>query len=66
MYKERIPPRQREALVLAAQGLTNEEIARRMSVARGTIYGYFYHIYDRLNIHPRRRSEAVRRFLVGV
>ena len=54
--------RQRQVLQLAAEGLTNYEIADRLCIGRRNVAGVFEQIYDKLNIRPARQ-EAVWRYL---
>jgi DNA-binding NarL/FixJ family response regulator len=43
---------------LAAEGLTNPEIAQRMFIARGTVKVHLSHVYGKLNV--RNRSELAK------
>ena len=52
--------REREILVLVAQGCTNLEIGERLSIARTTVRTHLENIYDKLCVHDR--TEAVVKF----
>lgn len=52
----RLTPREREILVLAAQGLTTAGIAERLSVSLQTIRTHFRNIYRKIGV--KTRSEA--------
>lgn len=56
--------RQRQVLQLAAEGLTNYEIAAQIGVAPRSVAGVFEDVYHKLNIRPARQ-EAIWRFLQG-
>ena len=45
--------RQREVLGLICQGLTDEEIARKLGVARNTVRNHVTVIYQRIDVHSR-------------
>lgn len=44
---------------LAAQGLSNEEIGQRLSLALGTVKWHLHNIYEKLKV--RNRTQAIRR-----
>jgi DNA-binding NarL/FixJ family response regulator len=54
--------RETEIVVLAARGLSNEEIARELNVAPATIKRHLANIYAKIGVHSR--SEAVRTALM--
>jgi DNA-binding CsgD family transcriptional regulator len=54
---EPLTPRETEVLSLAASGLTNAEIARRLRVSGNTVKSHLAHAYGKLG--ARNRSEAV-------
>lgn len=54
---DRLMPRQRECLVLAALGLRNRQIATTLGIREGTVKTYMRGAYDRLG--ARNRTEAV-------
>lgn len=56
-----ITRRELEVLALLAEGLTNQEIAGRLSITRTTARTHLTHIYRKLKV--RRRTEAVIRFI---
>jgi RNA polymerase sigma factor (sigma-70 family) len=45
--------RQREIVMLAANGLSNKEIARRLGLSEGTVKVHLHSIYRRLGIRNR-------------
>jgi DNA-binding CsgD family transcriptional regulator len=51
-----------EVLVLAARGLSNEEIARELSLALATVKRHLANVYQKVGV--RSRSEAVRMALM--
>jgi DNA-binding NarL/FixJ family response regulator len=55
--------RERQILRLVAAGLTNEEIARRLFLAKSTVAGHLTAVFRRLGV--RSRSEAVTMILAG-
>lgn len=52
-----VTKRELEILSLAARGLANKEIARRIGVSEGTIKNHFVELFQKLNV--RSRTEAV-------
>jgi LuxR family maltose regulon positive regulatory protein len=54
-----LSPRELEVLQLIAEGLSNDEIGKRLFLALDTVKGYNRRIYDKL--HVQRRTEAVAR-----
>ena len=52
---ESLTPTESQVVDLAAQGLTNPEIAQRMFISRGTVKVHLSHVYAKLNL--RNRSE---------
>ena len=57
---EDLSPREREILVLVAQGFPNKEIAQRVGVSDGTVRWHLRHVYHKL--HVRSRTEAALKF----
>ncbi|MBV7332637.1 response regulator transcription factor [Chloroflexi bacterium TSY] len=49
----RLTAREREILLLIAQGFTNREIANHLTVSLNTIKTHRLHIYDKLDRHDR-------------
>jgi len=45
--------RQREVMLLAAKGLSNKEIARRLEISEGTVKVHLHCIYGKLGIRNR-------------
>jgi LuxR family maltose regulon positive regulatory protein len=56
---EPLSPRELEVLRLIAQGLSNDEIGRRLFLALDTVKGHNRRIFDKLQV--QRRTEAVAR-----
>lgn len=54
-----LSPRELEVIELAAQGLSNYQIARRLDIAEGTVKCHMHSIFDKLE--ARCRVEAVNR-----
>lgn len=54
-----LPPRQRQALGLAALGLTNSEIATRLHVSPRTVSKHLMLAFDRLGVHSRQEAADV-------
>lgn len=48
-----LTPREREILTLIAQGLTNREIAERLTLSLNTVKTHRLHIYQKLDLHDR-------------
>ncbi|MFZ5817589.1 MAG: response regulator [Bacillota bacterium] len=53
-----LTPREREILILVAEGNTNAEIARKLYISEKTVQTHRSNILDKLNIHDR--TELVR------
>ncbi|MBP2018175.1 DNA-binding NarL/FixJ family response regulator [Symbiobacterium terraclitae] len=53
-----LTPREREILILVAEGLTNAEIARRLFISEKTVQTHRSNMLDKLGIHDR--TELVR------
>ena len=45
--------REREVMLLVAEGLSNEEIARRLEISDGTVKVHLHCIYEKLGIRNR-------------
>ncbi len=60
--------REREILTLIADGLTNREIADRLTLSLSTVQTYYTHILEKLNLHNRAEvmKYALRRGLIQV
>jgi DNA-binding NarL/FixJ family response regulator len=54
---EALAPREREILVLVAQGYANKEIADRLALSVGTVCWYLHEVYRKL--HVQSRTQAV-------
>ena len=50
---EELTARQREIVLLIAQGLSNKEIARRLNITEGTVKTHLHNIYHHLGIRNR-------------
>lgn len=57
----RLSPRQREVVELAARGLTNQEIARALSISPATVHAHLSAAY--LVLEVSNRTEAAAAFL---
>jgi DNA-binding NarL/FixJ family response regulator len=55
--------REREVVELIAHGLSNKEIARRLSIEVATVKNHVHHILEKLDVH--RRGEAAARLRAG-
>jgi two-component system response regulator NreC len=53
-----LTPRERQVLTLIAEGLTNQEIAKRLYISIKTVQTHRAHILEKLNLHDR--TELVR------
>lgn len=60
-----LTPRQREIAVLAAQGLTNREIAARLVVSVRTVANTLYAVYDKTGVNDREALAALLNRLAG-
>jgi DNA-binding CsgD family transcriptional regulator len=58
---ERLTPQEEIALSLLASGLSNKEIASRMSLGIGTVKFHLAQIYQKLGVQGRGRGAAVAR-----
>lgn len=56
MIRDRLSPRQREVMNLAADGRTNKEIARALAMSPTTARDHLHQAYKKLN--ARNRVEA--------
>jgi DNA-binding NarL/FixJ family response regulator len=56
---ERLTEREREVLVLAAQGHTNKAIGSALRISARTVQGHLAHVFEKL--HAESRTEAVMR-----
>nr|WP_242411241.1 LuxR C-terminal-related transcriptional regulator [Pseudomonas knackmussii] len=59
VLEEGLTDREREVVCLAAQGLSNEEIGQKLSLALGTVKWHLHNIYEKLKV--RNRTQAIRR-----
>jgi len=53
-----LTPRQRQIMVLAAEGLSNKQIARQFNLTEGTVKIHLHKIYQRLGISNRTSLAA--------
>jgi DNA-binding NarL/FixJ family response regulator len=56
---ERLTPRESEVLRLLAQGLTQDEIATRLSISSKTVSTHIEHVLSKLGVHSRAQAVAV-------
>jgi two-component system nitrate/nitrite response regulator NarL len=55
---QKLTARQREIMLLVAQGLSNKEIARRLNISEGTVKVHLHQIYHSLGIRNRTALTA--------
>ncbi|MFA6984754.1 MAG: response regulator transcription factor [Arenimonas sp.] len=53
---DQLTGRERDVLVLLAQGLSNKHIARRLDLSEGTIKGYVSQVLDKLQVNDRTQA----------
>ena len=53
---EPLSPREMEVLALLAEGLSNQEIAERLTIARGTAKNHVSNILSKLHVHDRTKA----------
>lgn len=53
-----LTPREREVLSLIALGLSNSEIAERLTLELGTVKNHVHHILEKLNVSSRQDAAA--------
>ena len=58
---DHLSPRENDVLKLVSEGLTNKEIARKLSISDSTVKNHLSNITDKL--HVRNRVEAATRYL---
>ncbi len=56
---EALTERELEVIRLAAQGFSNDEIGRQLSLALGTVKWHLHNIYEKFRV--RNRTQAIRR-----
>ena len=59
--QEALSDREVEVLLLVAEGLSNQEVARRLVISRGTVKKHLEHIYTKLDVHCRTSAIATAR-----
>lgn len=57
---DQLSPRELELLGLVAEGLTNKELAARLSISTDTVRSHLVHIFEKL--HVRCRTEAAAKY----
>lgn len=60
-----LTPRQREVAGLLAEGMSNEQIARKLHISPGTVKNHIHHILETLQVGDRQRAAAVYRQFVA-
>ena len=50
--------RERQVLILIANGLSNREIADTLAISESTVENHIYHIYTKLGISNRAQAVA--------
>jgi pimeloyl-ACP methyl ester carboxylesterase/DNA-binding CsgD family transcriptional regulator len=53
---EELSPREREALALLIEGLSNSEIAERLGISEKTVRNHLSHIFDKLGVWSRAQA----------
>jgi DNA-binding NarL/FixJ family response regulator len=53
---EDLTPREREVLLMVAQGLPNKQIARRLEISERTVKGHLTHIFERIGVTDRTQA----------
>lgn len=53
-----LTPRQRQIIMLAAEGLSNKQIAREFNLTEGTVKIHLHMVYQRLGISNRTSLAA--------
>lgn len=56
---DKLTERESEVLALLGAGLSNSEIAEKLHLSHGTVKGYVYHIFNKLQV--RNRTQAIMR-----
>ena len=54
----RLTPREREVVVLVAEGKTNDEIARQLWISPGTVRRHLENVFAKLDGHTRTAAVA--------
>jgi RNA polymerase sigma factor (sigma-70 family) len=54
-----LTPRERELLLLVAEGLSNKEIARRLNLTEGTVKIHLHNAYQKLDVTNRTSMAAL-------
>jgi two-component system, NarL family, nitrate/nitrite response regulator NarL len=55
---EKLTARQREIMLIVAEGLSNKEIARRLNISEGTVKIHLHQIFRHLGISNRTALTA--------
>lgn len=58
---ERLTVREREIVALIDDGLSNKEIATRLTIELSTVKNHVHNILEKLNVHQRSQAAAVAR-----
>jgi DNA-binding NarL/FixJ family response regulator len=53
---EELTPREREVLLMVAEGLPNKLIARRLGISERTVKGHLTHIFERIGVTDRTQA----------
>ncbi len=56
---ERLTERERDVLLLMAEGKSNKEIGRKLNLTEGTIKGYVSAIFEKLNVNDRTQAAMI-------
>ena len=59
VYKRQLTDREKEILVLLAQGLTLARLCEAANISMATAKSHVYHIYQKMDVHSRKELAAV-------
>ena len=63
--RDELTKREKQMLLLAANGLTAKESAERLGISERTVSTHFMHIFEKLNV-TKRAQAVVRALELGV
>lgn len=61
-----LTPREREAAILAAQGLTSKQIADRLGLSVRTVDNHLSHVFDKFGLTSRKQLQTLATRLLGI
>jgi DNA-binding NarL/FixJ family response regulator len=56
---ERLTERERDVLLIMAEGKSNKEIGRKLDLTEGTVKGYVSAIFEKLNVNDRTQAAMI-------